>query len=104
VNIDDFRAQLEPPWKADAECRRRAIPTGDFYPGTYGALSAYELLRGVCRACSVRAECLAYAMDFERGEHHTMRHGVWGGLTPRERFTLSRRYPQAQIAGGRMSA
>ena len=35
--------------------------------------------KAVCRACTVRADCLRFALD--RGEEH----GVWGGLTPEER-------------------
>jgi WhiB family redox-sensing transcriptional regulator len=33
----------------------------------------------VCRSCPVRWECLAYALA------HRVEHGVWGGLTDRER-------------------
>lgn len=39
----------------------------------------------VCAACPVAAECLAYALD--NGE----RHGVWGGLSERERRSLPRK-------------
>jgi WhiB family transcriptional regulator, redox-sensing transcriptional regulator len=36
----------------------------------------------ICRACEVRAECLAYAM--ETGQ----RFGIWGGLSENERRRL----------------
>jgi WhiB family transcriptional regulator, redox-sensing transcriptional regulator len=39
-------------------------------------------VKAVCRECPVRAECLLLAL--ERGEDH----GVWGGLTERERRAL----------------
>ena len=39
----------------------------------------------VCAACPVREPCLGYAL--EHGEVH----GVWGGLSPRERRGLQRR-------------
>lgn len=40
-----------------------------------------------CSPCTVKAECLAYAMD--RG----IDHGVWGAKTSRERRELARRNP-----------
>jgi WhiB family redox-sensing transcriptional regulator len=43
--------------------------------------------KAFCAGCLVRTECLAYALD-ERIEH-----GVWGGMTERERRALLRRRP-----------
>lgn len=39
----------------------------------------------VCMACPVRTECLAYALA--EGLHH----GVWGGLSPKERRAVAAR-------------
>jgi WhiB family redox-sensing transcriptional regulator len=33
----------------------------------------------VCRRCEVRPECLGYALE------HDEKHGIWGGLSERER-------------------
>ncbi|MEV8321276.1 WhiB family transcriptional regulator [Streptomyces sp. NPDC059900] len=41
----------------------------------------------VCSGCPVRTECLAYALDSR------IEHGVWGGMTERERRALLRRRP-----------
>lgn len=41
--------------------------------------------KAVCRRCSVRAECLEYALE------HNERFGIWGGLSERERRTMQRR-------------
>jgi WhiB family transcriptional regulator, redox-sensing transcriptional regulator len=61
-------------WEARAACR-----TGDsdifFAPG---ATQEYRA-KVVCKTCPVRGECLAYAL------RHKVEHGVWGGLTDRER-------------------
>lgn len=43
----------------------------------------------VCRGCTVRAECLEYALV--NGEHH----GIWGGLSERERRKI-RKHRNAQ--------
>ena len=52
-----------------------------FFPEKGG--STREAKR-TCRACEVRAECLAYALD------HDERFGIWGGLSERERRRLKR--------------
>lgn len=43
-----------------------------------------------CRRCPVAAECLRYALQ------HGMDHGVWGGLTARERRIVAHRSGQAR--------
>lgn len=43
-----------------------------------GALEHKQAKR-ICRACPVRQECLTYAME------SPVDHGIWGGLTERER-------------------
>ncbi|MFD4577890.1 WhiB family transcriptional regulator [Streptomyces sp. NPDC058417] len=43
--------------------------------------------KSVCHACPVRTECLAHALD------HRIEHGIWGGMTERERRALLRRRP-----------
>jgi WhiB family redox-sensing transcriptional regulator len=48
----------------------------------------------VCGQCEVRAQCLAYALE------HDERHGVWGGLSERERRRLKRPVPAAAAAPG----
>ena len=43
--------------------------------------------RNFCRACPVRTECLAHALD------QRIEFGVWGGMTERERRALLRSRP-----------
>lgn len=42
-----------------------------------------EQAKAICARCRVREACLGKGM----GEHH----GIWGGLTPRERRVLRRK-------------
>ena len=66
----DFTAD----WEDKALCR-----TADadifFAPGG----TQEHRAKAVCRSCPVRFDCLAYALK------HRVEHGVWGGLTDRER-------------------
>ncbi|MFJ2651590.1 WhiB family transcriptional regulator [Streptomyces sp. NPDC087420] len=49
--------------------------------------AARNRAKTVCGGCPARTECLAYALD-QRVEH-----GVWGGMTDRERRALLRCRP-----------
>lgn len=68
-------------WSARAICR-----TGD--PDELFAEGAGQnRAKVVCNGCPVRTECLASALD------NRIEHGVWGGMTDRERRALLRRRP-----------
>jgi WhiB family transcriptional regulator, redox-sensing transcriptional regulator len=69
-------------WRAFAACAG-SDPDVFFAPGAL----EHKLAKKVCRHCPVRSQCLAYAMD-ERLDH-----GVWGGLTERERRRYRRQAP-----------
>lgn len=61
-------------WQDRAICR---AVDGDIF---FAVGSAQEhQAKGVCKTCPVRWECLAYAL------RHRVEHGVWGGMTDRER-------------------
>jgi WhiB family redox-sensing transcriptional regulator len=66
-------------WRLDALCAETDPEL--FHPEKGGPTS---LAKQVCRSCSVRQQCLNYALD-----HHE-RDGIWGGLAPRERRAIVR--------------
>ncbi|GGX84006.1 WhiB family transcriptional regulator [Streptomyces minutiscleroticus] len=68
-------------WSERAACRA-VDPEELFVEG-----AAQHRAKAVCSGCLVRTECLAYALD------HRIEHGVWGGMTERERRALLRRRP-----------
>ncbi|WP_370270766.1 WhiB family transcriptional regulator [Streptomyces sp. V4I8] len=68
-------------WGARAVCRT-ADPDELFVDG-----AAQNRAKALCTGCPVRTECLAYALD------HRIEHGIWGGMTERERRALLRRRP-----------
>jgi WhiB family redox-sensing transcriptional regulator len=68
-------------WRATARCRT-ADAEELFVTG-----ARQREARGFCRACPVRTECLAHALD------QRIEFGVWGGATERERRALLRSRP-----------
>lgn len=68
-------------WRDDALCAQ--VDVGDlFFPEKGGSTQAAKL---VCQLCDVRQQCLDFALDTDE------RHGIWGGLSDRERRVLRRR-------------
>jgi DNA-binding CsgD family transcriptional regulator len=59
---------------------------------------AIEEAKKTCRACPVRAECLAYALD------NNERFGIWGGLSERERRRLRKGQPMTDPVKARRDA
>jgi WhiB family redox-sensing transcriptional regulator len=47
-------------------------------------ISVYALGKTICSGCSVRQQCLEWAVRHEA-------HGLWGGMTPRERMLIRRK-------------
>ncbi|MGX1516480.1 WhiB family redox-sensing transcriptional regulator [Streptomyces collinus] len=68
-------------WGEGAACRT-ADPDELFVEG-----AAQNRAKVLCTGCPVRTECLAYALD------HRIEHGIWGGMTERDRRALLRRRP-----------
>lgn len=69
-------------WEDNAACRD-ADPELFFPQAESGVMPKVQLktARGWCTGCTVRADCLSYAL----GNPEKAPWGIWGGLTPRER-------------------
>ncbi|MFF6984642.1 WhiB family transcriptional regulator [Streptomyces sp. NPDC008343] len=74
-------------WSARGVCRM-ADPDDLFVDG-----AAQNRAKALCAGCTVRTECLAYALD------QRIEYGVWGGMTERERRALLRRRPHVTSWG-----
>ncbi|MFJ2938220.1 WhiB family transcriptional regulator [Streptomyces sp. NPDC087219] len=79
-------------WMVSALCRT-AHADDLFVEG-----AAQNRAKALCTGCPVRVECLAHALD-ERIEH-----GVWGGMTDRERRALLKRRPLVRSWGRLLDA
>jgi WhiB family redox-sensing transcriptional regulator len=67
-------------WRLQANCS--GMSTLIFFP----AHGEYEKARKICNECEVRIQCLQDAMS-----HETDLHGMFGGLTPPERYALKQK-------------
>lgn len=71
-------------WRLSAACRdtdpELFFPVTDVGPGA----QQVERAKAVCARCPVREACLSFALE------SGLDHGVFGGLTERERRTLAR--------------
>lgn len=83
---------LRPQWMREAACRGHGF---DIWFPTDEVGEQADAARQVCAGCAVRPECLAYALD------GGIRHGLWGGLSARERSALNRRRVPQATAGNR---
>jgi len=85
---------LRPRWMRNAACRGQGFDP--WFPPTEIGEEA-DFARRVCSGCHVRPECLDYALAAG------IRHGLWGGLSAKERAALarSRRQPATADAGRR---
>ena len=80
MSVPDFLNITKPPeWTAGGLCAQ--VDPELFFPELGGSTRE---AKAVCAGCEVRAECLAHALA-----HHE-RHGVWGGLSERERRRMHR--------------
>ena len=75
-------------WRELAACRGADLEV--FFPGRGESAGP---ARQVCAACPVRQPCLDYAIT------NRITHGIWGGLTERERRALRSRWVRAIAAG-----
>lgn len=75
-------------WSEDAACI--GYPEDVFFP-PQGKQSRHNvgLAQKVCAGCPVRVQCLTMALEAER-DGALRRHGVYGGLTPKQRAALDR--------------
>lgn len=64
-------------WMKGAACR--SVPNDDLFFVHPMTVELTRPAKEICAACPVRRTCLQYAIA------HSIRHGIWGGRTPRER-------------------
>ncbi|MGH9166806.1 MAG: WhiB family transcriptional regulator [Acidimicrobiia bacterium] len=74
-------------WREAAACRD--LGSDLFFPLSDDAAEQVEEAKAVCAGCSVREDCLAYALATGQWA------GIWGGYTADERRRLRKRWAAA---------
>jgi hypothetical protein len=64
-------------WKDHAACKGS---THKMFPREHKDITYIQEARAICNTCTVKPQCLDYALSFPPGDMH----GVWAGLTPRQ--------------------
>ena len=59
-----------------------------FFPNPGEAAVKVRQAKAVCARCPLLDDCRDYIMETERGWYLSLRHGVWGGMTPLERLRM----------------
>lgn len=67
-------------WMREGACR--SVDPAVFFPERGASVSQ---AKATCAGCTVRSQCLAYAVE------RSIRHGVWGGMSERQRRKLRKR-------------
>ena len=75
-----FALFQRPAWQADAACREH--PEIDWFPTMGNNLA---VAKRVCAGCLVRNPCQQWAVP-----QGSQLHGIWGGLSQRERIQMKR--------------
>tara|TARA_B100000029_G_scaffold505788_1_gene587145 strand:+ start:8654 stop:9028 length:375 start_codon:yes stop_codon:yes gene_type:complete len=77
-NVDGRREERgDVNWKDKANCSGKSHL---MFPKKHKDITYISEARRICRACSVKSECLKYALEYPAADMH----GVWAGLTPRQ--------------------
>lgn len=70
----------------DANCAGKDTET--FFPSEHDQ-AGMKAARAICSGCPLGLECLEFALDAElKGKQQ--RHGIYGGLSPRQRGDIAR--------------
>ena len=86
----DLPAPIEPqPWQMDALCAQ-VDPELWFPDGSAPhSLQPTQDAIAMCHRCPVQQHCLECALEAEGPQHWKSRHGIYGGLLPVERYSIS---------------
>jgi WhiB family transcriptional regulator, redox-sensing transcriptional regulator len=76
-------------WMSRGACRHEDPEL--FFPISEVAEQLVAAAKAVCGACSVRASCLAFAVE-------TRQDGIWGGTTSGERHTVRQQVARRGMA------
>ena len=71
-------------WMDNANCKGK---TNQMFPKDYKDITYIKQARQICAECTVKPQCLTYALQYPTADMH----GVWAGLTSRQLLNEQRR-------------
>lgn len=78
--------ELRPDWRNYAACLGKDpedwFPVSELESGI--AATHIQSVKAICAECPVASSCLSWALDTQQ------QHGIWGGLTAKERANMKR--------------
>lgn len=77
VAVAAMQSKMGNPWMERAACKGK---TNLMFPKEHKDITYIADARAICRECTVRTPCLAYALQFPTADIH----GVWAGFTSRQ--------------------
>lgn len=85
-------------WQKQAACRADGVDPKLFFPENN--VAGVAMAREICKGCPVARACLAECMASEGGKNVGSRHGIYAGMSPKQRHRLYERLrDRAQRAG-----
>jgi hypothetical protein len=72
-------------WMQEAKCRVDGYDTNLWFPSEPQGKDFFATARAICNECTVKADCLEYALSFPAVEDIA---GMYGGLSPWQRETI----------------
>jgi len=82
--LDNRTPSVDHSWMDDANCKNK---TAEMFPKEHKDITYIVEARLLCSECSVKSQCLEYALEFPSVDMH----GVWAGLTGRQLAAEQRR-------------
>jgi hypothetical protein len=86
VSIDFLPQPTDPTWQKRAACRAEGVDPETFFPE--GNVAGVAQAREICKGCPVAQSCLQDCMASEGGKPIGSRHGVYAGMSPKQRVRL----------------
>lgn len=78
TNLSDIQGMdITNRWMDNANCKGK---TNQMFPKNYKDITYIKQAREICNQCTVKPQCLEYALQYPPADMH----GVWAGLTSRQ--------------------
>lgn len=91
INIRAIEADWD--WQSKSACKDQDTSLFFYEDNERGEIKDKRIAaaKQICDGCSVKTQCLEFALQIKED------YGIWGGLTPEERYTIRRRRQRNKV-------